>query len=45
MTISFINIMLLAILACTAILGYGIVLIDKDIEELNELIKRTNEKK
>ena len=37
---SFINIMLLAILACTAILGYEIVLIDKDIEELNELMKK-----
>ena len=40
MTMSFINIMLVAMLAGTAILGYGIVLIEKDIEELKELIKK-----
>ena len=27
-------------LACTAILGYGIVLIDKDLEEWQELMNK-----
>jgi len=40
MTMSFTNIILLAMLACTAILGYGIVLIDKDLEEWQELMNK-----
>lgn len=33
------DLILLTILACTFVLGIGIVLIRKDIEELKELIK------
>lgn len=35
-----IDLILLATLACTSILGYGVALIRKDIEELKELINK-----
>lgn len=34
------EIIFFAILACSAVLSYWIMLIEKDIEELNELIKK-----
>ena len=37
---NFTDIILLTILACTAILGYRIVLLEKEIEELEELMKK-----
>ncbi len=36
----FTDLMFITILTCTALLGYGITLIEKDIEELEELIKK-----
>ncbi len=33
------DLILLSILACTSVLGFGIVLVRKDIEELKKLIK------
>ena len=36
----FTDIMLFTILSCTSVLGYGILLIEKDIEELKELLKK-----
>ena len=36
----FTDIIFIAILTCSAVLGYGISLIRKDIEELEELLKK-----